>query len=285
MKCFMDNAETVNNSVKIKTIFKNSLCGLLIGSSMLVPGVSGGTTAIMLGIYDRLVSAVSNVFREFKKNIFFLLEVAFGGIVGVLLFSEFILWLVEKWYMPMIYFFIGAIIGSIPMLLKKSKITLKSGYNIIYALIGAGLVFAVGLLPKSSLTVVPGDFKGALLLILCGVIIAVALVLPGISTSHILLVLGMYEAVWGSFRNMNIYYIFLLGTGIVIGTLLTTKIIDKAMKHFPQQTFMAIVGFAAVSVCDIFPGVPSGIDIVFCTLMSALGFTAVFFASKFALAK
>lgn len=282
MKCFTDNAGTVNNSVKIKTILKNSLCGLVIGSSMLVPGVSGGTTAIMLGIYDRLVSAVSNIFREFRKNIFFLLEVAFGGIAGVLLFSELILWLVEMWKLPMMYFFIGAIAGSIPMLMKKSQITLKSIYNIIYALIGAGMVFAVGLLPKSELTVVPSDFKGALMLILCGVIIAVALVLPGISTSHILLVLGMYEAVWSSFKNMNFYYIFLLGTGVIIGTLLTTKIIDKAMKHFPQQTFMAIVGFAAVSVFDIFPGVPLGTDIVFCTLMAAVGFTGVFFASQFA---
>lgn len=278
----MNNAETVNDIPKIRTILKNFLCGMVIGSSMLVPGVSGGTSAIMLGIYDRLLSAVSNIFREFRKNILFLLEVAVGGIVGVLLFSELILWLVEKWRLPMMYFFIGAIVGSIPMLLKKSKITLKTSYNIIYALIGAGLVFAVGLLPKSRLTVVPNDFKGALLLILCGVIIAVALVLPGISTSHILLVLGMYEAVWGSFKNMNIYYIFLLGTGVIIGTLLTAKIIDKAMKRFPCQTFMAIVGFALVSVFDIFPGVPTGSDIVFCILMSAVGFTAVFLASEFA---
>ncbi|MDD6489929.1 MAG: DUF368 domain-containing protein [Clostridia bacterium] len=274
--------ETVNNTAEIRKIFKNSLCGLVIGSSMLVPGVSGGTTAIMLGIYDRLLSAVGNIFRDLKKNIFFLLEVAVGGILGVLLFSELVLWLVEKWHLPMMYFFIGAIVGSVPVLLKKSKITLKTSYNIIYALIGAVLVFAVGLLPKSRLSVVPNDFKGALLLILCGIIIAVALVLPGISTSHILLVLGMYEAVWGSFRNMNIYYIFLLGIGVILGTLLTAKITDKAMKRFPQQTFMAIIGFVLVSVFDIFPGVPNGIDIVFCTLMAALGFTAVFLASKFA---
>ena len=278
----MNNSETVNDIPKIRTIFKNALCGLVIGSSMLVPGVSGGTTAIMLGIYDRLLSAVSNIFHEFRKNILFLLEVAVGGIIGVLLFSEIILWLVEKWYMPMMYFFIGAIAGSIPVLLKKSKITLKTSYNIIYALIGAGMVFAVGFLPKSRLTVVPSDFKGALMLILCGVIIAVALVLPGISTSHILLVLGMYEAVWGSFKNMNIYYIFLLGIGVILGTLLTAKITDKAMKCFPCQTFMAIVGFVLVSVFDIFPGVPTGIDIVFCTIMAAVGFTAVFFASEFA---
>ena len=278
----MNNAKTVNNFSKIKEVMKNSLFGLIIGSSMLVPGVSGGTTAIILGIYDRLMSAVSNIFREFKKNIFFLLEVAFGGIAGVLIFSELVLRLVELWRLPMMYFFIGAIVGSIPMLWKKSHITLKTSYNIIYALIGAGLVFAVGFMPKSQLTVVPSDFKGAVILILCGIIIAVALVLPGISTSHILLVLGMYEAVWGAFGSMNIYYIFLLGMGVIIGTLLTAKIIDKAMKRFPQQTFMAIVGFAAVSVCDIFPGVPSGIDILFCTLMAAVGFTAVFFASKFA---
>ena len=139
----------------------------------------------------------------------------------------------------------------------------------------------VGLLPKNNLTVVPNDFNGALMLILSGIIIAVALVLPGISTSHILLVLGMYEAVWGSFGSRNFYYLILLGIGVIIGTLLTTKAIDKAMTKFPQQTFMIIVGFVMASVYDIFPGVPEGADIFYCAVLAALGFSAVLFITKF----
>lgn len=278
----MNNIKSINNISNIKRFFKNFLCGIAIGSSMLVPGVSGGTMAIILGIYDCLVSAVSGLFRSFRKSLVFLLSVAVGGIVGMLVFSGLVLKLIEVRYIQMMYFFIGAIIGSIPMLIKKSELTIKNIYNIIFAFLGTGLVFAVRLLPKSSLTVVPNDLKGALLLIFSGIIIAIALVLPGISTSHILLVLGMYEAVWGAFRSMNFYYIILLGSGVIIGTLLTTKTIDKAMKLFPHQTFMVIVGFVAASVYDIFPGVPSGSDLIYCIVLFIIGFSAVFFISGFA---
>lgn len=276
----MNSVVSESRTLKIKSVLKNLLCGLTIGSSMLVPGVSGGTTAIILGIYDKLISAVGNILHDFKKSIIFLVQIAFGGIIGVIALSGLILWLVEVWELPMMYFFMGAIFGSIPMLIKKSQVTIKTLYNSLFAFIGIGLVLVIGLLPKSSFSVVPNDFNGALLLVFSGIIIAIALVLPGISTSHILLVLGMYEAVWGSFRSMNFYYLFLLGIGVIIGTLSTTKIIDKAMTKFPQQTFMIIVGFVMASVYDIFPGVPVGINILYCGIMTAAGFTIVWFVSR-----
>lgn len=278
---FMDNITAGNSTLKIKSVLKNFLYGLTIGSSMLVPGVSGGTTAIILGIYDKLISAVGNILSEFKRSVIFLVQILFGGIIGVFAFSELILWLVEKWQLPMMYFFMGAILGSVPILVKKSEVKIKNLYNVLFAFVGIGLMIVIGLLPKNNLTVVPNDFNGALMLILSGVIIAVALVLPGISTSHILLVLGMYEAVWGAFRNMNFYYLLLLGTGVIVGTLLTTKIINKAMTKFPQQAFMIIIGFVMASVYDIFPGVPEGINILYCALLASAGFTAVLFVTKF----
>lgn len=277
----MYNVISNNRMSKIKSIIKNLMCGLVIGSSMLVPGVSGGTMAIIIGVYDKLISAVGNIFHNFKESIVFLVQIAFGGIIGAYAFSGLILWLVEIWHLPMMYFFIGAIAGSIPMLVKKSQVTIKKLYNSLFAFVGIGLALAVRLLPKSSLSVVPNDMKGILLLVFSGIIIAVALVLPGISTSHILLVLGMYEAVWGSLKSMNLYYLFLLGVGVIVGTFSTTKIIDKCMSKFPQQTFMIIVGFVMASIYDIFPGIPYGMDILYCSLMLAAGFTAVSSAVRF----
>ncbi len=273
----MDIVTNKNTKPKIKSALKNILCGVVIGSSMLVPGVSGGTTAIMLGIYDRLISAAGNILKDFKKNAGFLIQILIGSAVGILLFSRLILWLVEIWSLPMTYFFMGAIIAGIPLLLKKSTVDIKNIYNGLFAFVGIGLVALIGLLPKNSFTVIPSDFKGAVLLIFGGVIIAIALVLPGISTSHILLVLGMYETVWGAFGSGNFYYLLLLGTGVVVGTLITTKGIDKAMTVFPKQTFMIITGFVIASVYDIFPGVPAGVDIFYCTIMASAGFTVVFF--------
>ena len=91
----------------MKNIIKNLLSGMIIGSSMLIPGVSGGTTAIIIGIYDRLIKAVSDILKDLKKNISFLVQVAVGGIIGILLFSKAVLFLTEQYNFPMMYFLSG----------------------------------------------------------------------------------------------------------------------------------------------------------------------------------
>lgn len=259
----------------MKAVIKNIFCGLVIGSSMLIPGVSGGTTAIILGIYDRLIKAVSELLHDFKRNMGFLMQVALGGLIGVILFSKAVLWLVGEFYFPMMYFFIGAILGSIPLMLKKAKIQKSNFYYIVFAFFGVLAALSVKILPKASFSAIPDSIGGIAMLLLCGIVIAVALILPGISTSHILLVLGMYETVLQAVSEMNWLYIGILGTGVIIGIFLCTKLLEKAMCRFPSQTFMAIIGFIMASVYDIFPGIPSGIEVLICLFTFALAFTLV----------
>ena len=256
----------------MKNIIKNLLSGMIIGSSMLIPGVSGGTTAIIIGIYDRLIKAVSDILNDFKKNISFLVQVAVGGIIGILLFSKAVLFLTEQYNFPMMYFFIGAIFGSIPVMIKKADIKMSNIYNISFVLVGVIIAVAINFLPKSGLSVIPDSAGGYIMLFMCGIIIAVALILPGISTSHILLILGMYETVLSAVSDMNLIYISILGIGVFTGVLLCTKILEKAMNKFPSQTFMAITGFVMASVYDIFPGIPSGIELIFCILLFITAF-------------
>lgn len=243
---------------------------------MLIPGVSGGTMAIILGIYDELISAVSNILKRFKYSFLFILQVSVGGIVGILLFSKFILDLIEAYELPMMYLFMGAMLGSIPSLYKKGKIGQFRTLNILWILIGAGFVYALNFLPKGSFTVVPSDFKSYAMLFLCGIIIAVALILPGISTSHILLILGMYEAVWGAVSSLNYVYLLPIFLGALAGIMLSTKILDKAMTRFPRQTYLLIIGFVLASIIDIFPGLPSGLGIVGCICGAILGAGVVY---------
>ncbi len=243
---------------------------------MLIPGVSGGTMAIILGIYDELISAVSNIFKRFKYSFLFILQVAVGGIAGILLFSKLILNLIREYELPMMYLFMGAMLGSIPSLYKKGNTGRFNPLNILWALIGAGLVYALNFLPKSSFTVVPSDFKSYAMLFLCGIIIAVALVLPGISTSHILLILGMYEAVWGAVSGLNFVYLLPIFLGALTGIMLSAKILDRAMTRFPRQTYMLIIGFVLASIIDIFPGLPSGFGILGCIGGFVLGAAAVY---------
>lgn len=264
----------------LKSIVKNTLSGLVIGSSMLVPGVSGGTMAIILGIYDSLINAVSTLFKRFTYNFLFILQVAIGGIVGILLFSHMILGLIENFEYPMMYLFMGAMLGSIPSLYRKGKIKKFNPLYLLWVIVGGGLVYAMNFLPKNKFTTIPIDFQGYVMLFLCGAVIAIALILPGISTSHILLVMGMYESVWLAVSDLNFLYLFPIFLGVFAGVLLTTKILDSAMRRFPTQTHLLIIGFVLASLADIFPGIPNNYLIVACIAGLIFGAGGIYLISK-----
>lgn len=259
----------------MKAVLRNILSGLVIGASMLIPGVSGGTTAIMLGIYDKLIAAVSGIFRSPLKNGLFLSQVALGGAAGALLLARLVLELTGCFLFPMRYLFMGLILGSVPLLVKSSGMTLRKLHALLFA--AAGVFAAVGLelLPSS---VQSGGGPAGLLL--CGLLIAVALILPGISTSHLLLTLGMYEQVLGCVTRADIAYLSLLLTGTLAGVFLTAKLLEWTMQRFPAQCYMLITGFVIASVYSIHPGIPSGWDILFCLLTFVSGFTFMVLFSK-----
>ncbi len=236
---------------------------------MLVPGVSGGTTAIILGIYDRLIAAVSGLLHDVKKNLCFLMQVGLGGLIGAALFAKAVLWLTEQWYVPMMYVFSGAILGSIPLMVKKARIGKGNWYGILFALPGMAAALAVKFLPQT------GNTGAGWLLLVCGIIVAAALILPGISTSHILLVMGMYETVLTAVTTMQWLYLGILGAGVLIGVILCTKLLEKAMQCFPMQTFMMITGFVMASVYDIFPGLPTGAEWLVCPILLTAAFVLV----------
>ena len=173
-------------------ILKNGFYGLIIGAAMLIPGVSGGTTAIILGIYDRLVASVSSFFKDIKHNFIFLAAVAVGGILGVLLFAKPLQSLVNLWEAPMLCLFMGATCGSLPMLIRKSKGGFRFS-SVVAALAGFALVLSISLLPEGLFSFDTHSVSGFLILLVSGIPLAVALVLPGISVSYMLLVIGIWR--------------------------------------------------------------------------------------------
>lgn len=274
-----ENAKTKSVPIFIK-ILLNIFYGVVIGATMLVPGASGGTMAIILGIYDELIKSVSNIFKKFKESFLFILQISVGAIIGILLLSKLMLNLIENNQMIMMYIFMGAVLGSIPALWKKSGISKFNPGYILWVFVGAVIMFLLGLIPKNNFNASPNSIESYLMLILCGVIIAVALVLPGISTSHMLLILGMYEAVWGAVNKLDFLYLLPILVGVILGVLATTKILDKAMTKLPKQTYLIIIGFVLASLVDMFPGLPSGIEVVFCLFASAIAMVLIMFVSR-----
>ena len=121
--------------------------GMVVGATMLVPGVSGGSMAMILGIYDRLIRSVSSFFKHKRESAFFVLFFVLGGGLGMFLFATPLSRLIETFPGPMLYFFTGTVIGGIPLIWKRAKIQKIAVKHVIYIFIGMVFVWSISLLP------------------------------------------------------------------------------------------------------------------------------------------
>lgn len=256
----------------ITTVLK----GFWIGSTMTVPGISGGTMAIAVNIYDRLISAVSGFFRDPKKNIIFLLEFCLGAGIGFFLISRLISFLLNETAagLPLRFFFLGAVAGGIPLIFKKTNVSRITPAVILCPLAGIAAIVLIGLLPEGLFSASDG-ITGFILQLIAGFIIAVALVLPGISASHMLLMLGMYESIIGSISKFDIPALIAPGAGLLLGTFLTARALDKLLSSHVQGTYLVILGFMAGSIPELFPAECFGAPIymlLLCVICAFIGF-------------
>lgn len=280
--------------INLKSNLIIMLKGFIIGSSMSVPGVSGGTMAILLGIYDKLIGAISNFLKDIKGNIIFLMKFCIGAGVGIGSLAFVIKWLLDEFPFPVSFFFLGAVIGGIPALYKKTKESPLKVSSGIYFLIGLGIVISIGFIPAGNFDISSGSgLAHYFMLLATGIIIALALVLPGISTSHMLLVLGMYDAMILAITKFDIVYIGILGISTLIGIFLITKPIEWTMNKFPHQTYCMIIGFVLGSTSEIFrdkilPAIPDGAgfswwlpSVIISIVTFVLGYISIVSLSRF----
>lgn len=267
------------------------LKGLWIGGTMTVPGVSGGTMAILLGIYDRLIGAVSGLVpgkqnygdrKTVVKHILFLTVFLAGAGFGMLAFAKLISGLLEQ---PVTgsyvrFFFLGAVAGGIPLILASAKVKKFSVWLLLLPVVGAGLVYGLSFLPEEMFSLETAGGPGASLLKLAGgTLLAVALVLPGISASQMLYTLGIYEELISCIGDLCLLPLIPLGIGTAFGTLLVTKTLDMLMKKYPRQTFLIIFGFILGSLPELFPRNAAGNSLL-CGVCMAIGFVAAYWVGK-----
>jgi putative membrane protein len=274
--------------LKLKTTVRNRVIriikGFVIGSSMLIPGVSGGTMAILLGVYDEMISALSNIRSHFKHNSLILLQFLAGAAVGILLLSGPFLTALELWPKPVMFFFLGAIIAGIPPIYRKVRVSRIKVKNILVAAAGAAGAIATEYLPSGLFVVSSGgvvDPVAFAMLFAAGFVIAIALILPGISGSYVLLMLGMYDLTLAAVHNMDLPYLVPLAAGALVGAFSTAGALDRLMRYHPQFIYMLIIGFMIGSIIQVFPGAPAGLDIPICAVTLIAGFGSVFWLSRF----
>lgn len=242
------------------------LKGFIIGIANIIPGVSGGTLAITLGIYEELIGSISHFFSDWKKSFKFLLPIGIGIVFALLLFSKIISYSLDKFPIPTTLLFIGLIVGGLPLIFKKLKDSNKSKkitvLNVAILLITFTIVIMLKIMnPGSSVVDLSNiDFIGFIMLGLIGIIAAATMVIPGISGSFMLMIFGYYKPIidtisdLASFNHIasNILVLIPFGIGVLIGIILISKIIEKLLEKFPTDTYFGIVGFIMASIITIF---------------------------------
>ncbi|MCM3637195.1 DUF368 domain-containing protein [Sporosarcina luteola] len=239
--------------------WKNIYRGFLMGISDLIPGVSGGTIAFILGIYDRLLVAISGFFsREWKKHIGFLLPLGIGVGLTLLLFSRVIDFLLKEYPQPTQFFFLGLIIGVVPYISRQAGVrkNFKIGHFILLLLVGAALAATVFIKPAETGIITSLTLQNTLGLFLAGWAGSMAMLLPGVSGSFVLLLLGVYSTAINALSTFNIPIIIVIGAGVIVGFIISSKAIHYLLNKFTHAMFAIIIGLIIGSVFVIYPGIP-----------------------------
>lgn len=280
---------TVNQIKDVLVLLLKSLVlvikGMVIGLSMLIPGVSGGTMAVIMGIFDPLINAIGSFYKHFKQSLMVVIPIGVGAGVGILAFSTPIVYMLENLYAPTLFLFMGAVLGGIPSIFKETGIQ-KGNFKIsqpVLFFVGVAVVVAIALLPKDMLSLNTNNAVASFLVLMAaGVISSVSLVLPGISGSYMLLLLGLYESVMRAVKALDISLLLPLGFGIVAGILFITKLLQFLLKKHRRGTFTVILGFIVASVFELFPGVPQGaFEWVLSVVFFVVGLGVILFVSRF----
>lgn len=238
--------------------------GVVLGVAFVIPGVSGGTLAVLMGIYEELIEAASNFYKsiaDFKKYIMYLLPIGLGVVFSVAVFAKLIKFGLEKSPIITILIFLGMIIGGIPALVRNVKGTKINLKDMTLMLVGLIIVISMLIFHKSNSNVVLTNMSitGYITLFLVGAIAAVTMVVPGISGSFTLMLIGYYEPILNlvnditSFKNLgpNLILIFTFMLGVFIGIIFISKIIEWCLKHYKRETYYAIIGFVLSSIISV----------------------------------
>lgn len=263
--------------------WKNIYRGMIMGVSDVVPGVSGGTIAVILGFYDRLIASINGIFtKEWKVHLRFLIPLGIGIGLAIFSFSHLMNWLLEHHQKPTYYFFLGLIIGILPYLFRESdaKNTFQWKHYALL-LIGILLISFLPLNPDEGVIIEHKTFTTYILLFFSGFIASAAMILPGISGSFVLLVIGVYSTVMHAVEVIDLKVIFVVGIGIFLGIVTMSKIINYFLHHYRIATFAMIIGLVIGSIFVIFPGwAINTSQLIICIIVFAVGLLTAYILGK-----
>ncbi|MCL2865017.1 MAG: DUF368 domain-containing protein [Lachnospiraceae bacterium] len=262
------------------SIIKNFFNGLFLGVTLLAPGLSVATIAMVLRIYAKLLDSISDFFSpRFKSSLRFLIPLGIGGAIAVLLSSRVISWAMSNHHYQTHFLFLGLAIGAVPMLFHtvdaKNTFQKKHYITLVIAFVTIAALSFVNI-PETENIITSLDTMTVIQLLLTGAIATAAMLLPGLSAALMLLLLGTYATLTHAVSEFNFLILAIAGVGGIIGLILSSRGIRYLLKNYLSLTYAASIGMVIGSVVVIFPGVPrEGIPIMTSIVMFLVGFAVV----------
>lgn len=244
-------------------MIKQLLQGIVVGVANIIPGVSGGTMMVAMGLYDKLIHAVTHIRTEFKKSMKLLIPILIGAGIAVVLLSKLFTFLLENYQIPTNFAFCGLIAGSLPFIFKKVKGSKISISKVIPFLIFFGLVIVMALMGETGgkAADISFNFINILKLFLVGIVAAATMVIPGVSGSMMLMLLGYYDIILKTISDFvsavfkfnvdgiltGIGVLMPFGIGVIVGIIVIAKIIEFIFNKAEVHAYYAIIGLILAS--------------------------------------
>lgn len=260
---------------------KNFFVGILMGIANVIPGVSGGTIAVSFNIYDRLIGLASQFRTRIKEDWKFALYLLAGLGVGILGFAKLMVFLLEHYPVDTGFFFIGVILGSVPLIYSKAVTPKFNPKATVPFAICLGIMLVMTFVTPSgsaeSTALTGGVVMNMLMMVVYGAIGAACMIIPGISGSFVLMFIGAYGKVMGVVAAFNILYLLPLGIGVILGAFGCAKIINRIIYQYGDYTYSGILGFVIGSLLSVYPGYSFAENGIMPFVVMALGFGVTYF--------
>ena len=232
--------------------------GFILGIANIIPGVSGGTLAMTMGIYEDIIKSISSILKTPKKSLKLLLYLGIGAALSILILSKLLNYTLTNYAFATTLFFIGLIVGGFPLLLKKAKGHKVSLGYLLSFLSTTSLVIILRLLQTSENTVSLNNISlfTMIILLLVGMLAASTMVIPGVSGSFVLMLIGFYKPILNTISNItkinllghNLLILVPFGIGVLLGIVITAKVIEYLLKKYEIYTYYGIYGFILSSI-------------------------------------
>jgi len=240
----------------MKSVLYRVLCGFCLGISVFAPGISGSIMAIIMGIYDRLLDIASNPFKNFKKNFMYLLPMGIGAFISLVLFILVFSYLFETYEKAVFMLFIGLIVGNLPVVYKEACKSEFKWYYILGTVAALAVALTVSITSEGAGEMQVAKNTGLIYVAVSGVLAGFASLIPGMSVSMILIVMGVYDYLIAAAKSLDVITVGVVGVSFVLSMVVSSKLIKFVFEKFNGMAHFMVMGFLIGSVCGIFYTLP-----------------------------